>query len=601
MSETVVGGKYRIRGLLGEGAMGSVYEAQHVHTGRRCALKLIRSPELLADAQLVSRFEREARAAGAIASRHIAQVFDAGVDADAKLPFLVMEYLEGEDLHDLLERTGPLPTDLVLRIAAQACLGLHKAHEANVVHRDIKPHNLYLCLQDAGEVVVKLLDFGVAKIKMDQASTLAGANLTAPGSVLGTPRYMSPEQALGSATIDRRTDIWSLGAVMYQALSGRCPHSEPKTLADLILALTAKPPRPLREVAPAVAPEVADIVDRCLARQPADRFPTAQALFDAVVALAGGSWTIQIDMMAALEEPSEAAQSTGAPIPAAGDGEREPAPGAALRTDSSGVSLGTTAGPAGAMGATVAAAPRPGTAASAGGSGEGSRGETMAMSAAEAPTALPAEGVDASPVRAVAALGVAGLAGAPAKGSARKRGLIAIGAVACAAASALLWTVTRSSQAGLGAPPTSSGSVEASRASAGSRPGAEPRAGEVRSVQVVVLPSDASVEVEGKPAEVRDGILSLSGTQGSLFRVRVYQAGAETIAEVVISEWGARPAKIELVPGRVVRLTAAGSTSGAAGSAAPVAATGEPKATAAARPPKAPDPNQLDHDTHEFE
>ena len=196
--------KYRIVRVLGEGAMGAVYEAQHVDTGRRLAVKVIHR-ELINDA-ILTRFEREARAAGAIETQHIAEVIDAGKDAASGTPYLVMEYLEGEDLQHLLERLGPLPPDLALRIAAQACLGLAKAHEVSVVHRDIKPGNIFLARREEGEIVVKIVDFGIAKIKAAQLGQGEGTGLTRTGTIVGTPLYMSPEQARGVRDLDARTD-----------------------------------------------------------------------------------------------------------------------------------------------------------------------------------------------------------------------------------------------------------------------------------------------------------------------------------------------------------------------------------------------------------
>src|SRR5262245_5329880 len=214
--------KYQVTKLLGAGAMGAVYEAEHTGTGRRVALKVIMG-QLAKDAVLVARSHRAARAAGQIETQHITQVLDTGFDKESELPFMVMEYLEGEDVQHLLKRTGPVHPDIALRIVAQACLGLQKAHDKNVVHRDIKPANLFLAKRDAGEVIIKLLDFGIAKIKMDQSQETESAGLTKTGNMLGSPLYMSPEQARGAKGIDHRTDIWSLGVVLYQALCGKTP------------------------------------------------------------------------------------------------------------------------------------------------------------------------------------------------------------------------------------------------------------------------------------------------------------------------------------------------------------------------------------------
>src|SRR4051794_6908329 len=197
--------------------MGSVYEAEHTATGRRVAVKVITAADLTRDSTVVTRFQREARAAGAIDTQHITQVLDAGVDSADGRPFLVMEYMTGEDLQHVIKRIGPLSPDVALRVVAQACLGLQKAHEAHVVHRDIKPANLFLAKRDAGEIIVKLLDFGIAKVKMEQAQGNADdAGLTKTGSMIGSPLYMSPEQARGDVkNIDHRTDIWSMGIVLY--------------------------------------------------------------------------------------------------------------------------------------------------------------------------------------------------------------------------------------------------------------------------------------------------------------------------------------------------------------------------------------------------
>ena len=198
--------------------------------------------QLAQDPGLVSRFQREARAAGAIDTKHITQVLDTGIDRDSELPFMVMEFLSGQDLQQFLKKSGPIAPDLALRIVAQSCLGLQKAHEAGVVHRDIKPANLFLARSD-GEVIVKILDFGIAKVQMDQAQETESAGLTRTGNMLGSPLSMSPEQARGSKNIDHRADLWSLGAALYQALSGRTPYQHITALGELIIAICSDPPR----------------------------------------------------------------------------------------------------------------------------------------------------------------------------------------------------------------------------------------------------------------------------------------------------------------------------------------------------------------------
>jgi serine/threonine-protein kinase len=187
-----IDGKYQIVRRLGQGGMGEVYEARHLGTGRRVAIKVVFGEALAQDREIVARFQREARAAGAIESQHVVQVLDTGFDPESGHPYLVMEYLTGRDLQATLQELGHLPPDLALRIVAQVCLGLARAHEAGVVHRDIKPANVFLARLDGGEVVVKVLDFGIAKLRMEKFSTVDGTSLTQSGSLLGSPYYMSP-------------------------------------------------------------------------------------------------------------------------------------------------------------------------------------------------------------------------------------------------------------------------------------------------------------------------------------------------------------------------------------------------------------------------
>src|SRR5690349_2424948 len=228
--------------LLGEGGMGAVYEAEHATTGRRLAVKLITIHDSKHRNEAMARFEREARLAGSLDTEHIVQVIDSGEDAGLGMPFMVMELLQGEDVQTLIDRVGPLPPDVAVRIAAQACVGLRQAHQAGIIHRDIKPANLFLAQRDEGRVVVKMLDFGVAKIRMDMGDDASSSGkLTRTGTMVGSPYYMAPEQALGEKDIDFRADIWSLGVVLYTALTGRTPHEEVEALGQIIMAICSKP------------------------------------------------------------------------------------------------------------------------------------------------------------------------------------------------------------------------------------------------------------------------------------------------------------------------------------------------------------------------
>jgi serine/threonine-protein kinase len=301
----VIDGKYQITRLLGQGGMGAVYHAQHRGTGRRVAVKVI-TGNLANNPVLVARFEREARAAGVIETQHIVQVLDSGADAARGLPYLVMEFLVGEDLQQLIRRIGPLPPEVAVRIVAQACLGLQRAHEAGVVHRDIKPANLFLAKREEGEILVKLLDFGIAKVMMEELGPSEGGGLTRTGSMLGSPLYMSPEQAKGLKDIDHRTDLWSLGAVLYEALCGRSPHGHITTLGQIILAICNHPPTPIQDMAPWVPAGVAAVVNGALQIDRAARFQSAAAMLNALRASIPLGSTVHESMLTPLPEAERA-------------------------------------------------------------------------------------------------------------------------------------------------------------------------------------------------------------------------------------------------------------------------------------------------------
>ncbi|WP_438005326.1 cytochrome c peroxidase [Sorangium sp. So ce321] len=301
---TTLDQRYLILGLLGEGGMGAVYEARHLGTGRRVAVKVITS-KLAQDEAVMARFEREARAAGAIDSEHIAGVLDSGRDRATGLPFLVMELLSGEDVDQLLRRLGPLPPELALCIVAQACMGLIRAHDARVLHRDIKPANLFLARRDGGELSVKLLDFGVAKIQADD-SFEHHQELTATSNLIGSPIYMSPEQARNMKDVDGRTDLWSLGIVLFKMLAGRTPYRNSRGLGELIVAICSVPAPPIQSLAPWVTHEVAEIVHRALQIDRNARFQTAAEMLDAVRTLLPYGFSIRDDMLQPLPESLQA-------------------------------------------------------------------------------------------------------------------------------------------------------------------------------------------------------------------------------------------------------------------------------------------------------
>ena len=283
----VIGGKYRITELIGQGGMGTVFEAVHTGTGSRVAIKLIVSTDI--KEEVFVRFQREARAAGTIDSHHIVRIFDMGTDERSGSPYMVMERLVGEDLSQLMRRVGPLSPQVAIALAAQAALGLAKAHESGVVHRDIKPANLFLHdSSDDGELVVKILDFGIAKVLMDAMQRSEEGGLTRTGSMLGSPHYMSPEQAQGLRSIDHRSDVWSLGVVLYKMLCGQTPHAHLQTLGQVILAICSQHARPVQELAPWVPPDIALVVQRALQPDPNLRFQSAYEMFVALQAASNG-------------------------------------------------------------------------------------------------------------------------------------------------------------------------------------------------------------------------------------------------------------------------------------------------------------------------
>jgi serine/threonine-protein kinase len=299
--------------------MGSVYEAEQLETGRHVALKCIEAGLLVRGKSSVGRFQREAKAMGSIATDHIVRVLATGTDPGSKAPYMVMDLLEGEDLQHLLDRVGRLEPDTALRIAAQVCLGLQKAHEARVVHRDIKPANLFLARRGAGEIVVKILDFGIAKIKPDPAQGGPTTGLTRTGGVLGSPRYMSPEQARGLQDIDVHTDIWSLGMVLYRALSGKLPLEHIDAFGDLIIAICSQIPRPIQELAPWVRPEAAAVVHGALQLDAGDRFPTAAAMLDAIRPLLPDGWALRDELLVPVSAATRALIAAKLPLVHAAD------------------------------------------------------------------------------------------------------------------------------------------------------------------------------------------------------------------------------------------------------------------------------------------
>jgi serine/threonine protein kinase len=265
----VVAGKYEINDLIGTGGMGFVFSATHVELGEKVALKFLR-PECMSNEELVGRFAREARASVKIKSEYVARVFDVGQLPDGA-PFIVMEYLEGKDLFEVVREQGPLPIKVAVEYVMQACEALAVAHATGVVHRDIKPENLFLTQRAQGMDIVKVLDFGISKVALTGSAFEHKMPLVETMMPMGSPVYMSPEQIRASKDIDARTDIWSLGCVLYELLTGSAAFDAPSLtqLSATILEQSAPPLRALCRNAPL---ELEAIILRCLEKDPARRF-----------------------------------------------------------------------------------------------------------------------------------------------------------------------------------------------------------------------------------------------------------------------------------------------------------------------------------------
>lgn len=284
----VLAGKYRIVRTIGEGGMGVVYEAMHTRIHQRVAIKVL-LPEVLGVPDVVSRFAREARAAGKLKSENTTRVLDVDV-AESGLPYMVMEFLDGSDLGKVLEQGGALPITDAVDFVLEACNAMTEAHAEGVIHRDLKPSNLFVTLV-GGVRRVKVLDFGISKLENDKE-----ARVTATQTVVGTPLYMSPEQVRASKHVDARTDIWSLGIILYELLAARTPFEGSTTAAAVAICVDAPPPLATYRQDVPLGLEQAILV--ALQKDPAARFPTVQALATAIAPFGSGSIRIADSTMA---------------------------------------------------------------------------------------------------------------------------------------------------------------------------------------------------------------------------------------------------------------------------------------------------------------
>jgi serine/threonine-protein kinase len=317
---SLIAGKYELRGLIGRGGMGSVWEGRHTSLGTRVAIKFI-DAEYANSADARSRFDNEARAAATIQSKHAIQIFDHGTTPDGRL-YIVMELLEGEPLDKRLARLRVLSIADTARMIRQVGRALQRAHEHGIIHRDLKPENIFLVRgPDDDEDVAKVLDFGIAKIKAAPGAVGVSSS-TKTGTLLGTPFFMSPEQARGLRTVDHRSDLWSLGVIAFKCVTGELPF-DGESLGDLLVKICTVPVPVPSHVLPGLPPEFDAWMVRALDRDPDRRFQTAGELAEALATLAGVSVRRDLTSSGGTPQPGDPVQTKAF---AAGSGGPAPAP-----------------------------------------------------------------------------------------------------------------------------------------------------------------------------------------------------------------------------------------------------------------------------------
>jgi serine/threonine protein kinase len=315
----VIAGKFRVERVLGEGGMGYVVAARHLQLGQMVALKFMRDEICTPDYK--SRFLREARNTVRLKSKHVSRVLDVGA-LDGGAPYMVMEYLEGTDLSDLLHKTGPVPVHDACEYILQACEAIAEAHGHGIIHRDLKPANLFLTRGQSGEPVVKVLDFGVSKVLdlgIDDDTNPGGrarhdSVVTKVSDLLGSPSYMAPEQIISARDADVRSDIWSLGVILFRLISGKAPFAG-ASLGELIQAIMHSPIPSLRDVKPDLPQGLEHIVARCLERDRANRLGDVIELARMLSAYAGPVATPSLERIAILGPALVASVPPPAPQP----------------------------------------------------------------------------------------------------------------------------------------------------------------------------------------------------------------------------------------------------------------------------------------------
>jgi eukaryotic-like serine/threonine-protein kinase len=323
----ILAGKFEVERVLGAGGMGIVVAARHTQLDQRVALKFL-LPVACEVPGAVARFLREGKAAARITSEHVARVMDTGVLAGGA-PYLVMEYLEGLDLGALVQQRGGLPADEAIEYVLQACEAIVEAHDLGIVHRDLKPANLFLAHRADGSPLVKVLDFGISKV----AGSGSRSQLTSASVLMGSPRYMSPEQMMSAKDVDARTDVWALGVILYELVTGKAVwHAD--TMQGLCALIASAPAPRLRESVANAPPILEDVICRCLAKAVGDRIASVADLAQALEPIAPSTSRTSIERILRVGRRDRGAASgpprSGGPLRAMGGVASAPTPPAPL-------------------------------------------------------------------------------------------------------------------------------------------------------------------------------------------------------------------------------------------------------------------------------
>ncbi|HVK67081.1 MAG TPA: serine/threonine-protein kinase [Polyangium sp.] len=477
----IIGGKLRLERPLAKGGMGAVWVARHQLLDTDVAVKFM-DVSIASNESLRLRFEREAKAAALIKSPHVVQVLDYGVEDGA--PYIVMELLEGEDLGARLARSGRIDLVEAYRILEPLGKALRRAHDLGIVHRDLKPGNVFLS-RSGDDEIVKVLDFGIAK----DVTITGPATSTSSGTMLGSPAYMSPEQIRETKQVDQRSDLWSVGVILYEAITGRLPFDEAENIGKLLVTICTETAPPPSSIVPSLDPAVDRFFERALARDKIARFQSMAELVEAFGLLVGIRASLR-------SRPSgEFLSSSGRPVDA--------------RTNKLGTDV-TLAAP------TITA-------------DSGDRPSLPRASTSDPRSTLsPAE------------------SGTRASSSRRFVPVVLGAAVALAVGAAVILTRDRTNTDADASPETRGTSAPAAGTSLQAGPAVAPVEA-LRTARLLVTPPDAQVEVNGRSAPVdRDGYVTISGALGSTHALRIHKDGHETRVEVAITANGALPDKLTL-------------------------------------------------------